>query len=503
MAKNFGIMNDKELDRLFREAAEDFKPPSAPEGAWDNFVQTKLSKNKKQQGWLGKLNQKLNTLLPLLFTPRPTWQFALTLTVLAVGIWYGVSVLKSGSNNQNGQHIAQNTNDNQRQGQRQAAEAAAAAKANMSSSGTSQTGSVPALVPNQTSPPNSQTGPTGEQLLAVNASAGAGAETASRPTAPLHLDRNRDNATGLLLQNIEQPNNKVALDNQQQPQVKLKSQILPLTKLGLGTTLLPPVHNQLPDANKDGNATAANKLNNKSNQVKLRPGGDLGFGRAPQTTPALNYKKVAKNTTNRELDYGNDKDFEHSAWQMGVVGGSNLSLVSGTLNKSLGVNTGLMVQKRLNKSRLSVETGVIVEKMDYSVANGDFQPGGNPVSSKVSNITGTCTMIDVPVNVRYDVVHSAKNNAFVSTGMSAMWMAKQSYNYKYTGESGPKQVSKDVTGQGNDVYTATNVSLGFEHRFKKTAVEVAPYVKIPLGSIGYGDLNLGSVGAQILIKQSF
>jgi hypothetical protein len=110
-------------------------------------------------------------------------------------------------------------------------------------------------------------------------------------------------------------------------------------------------------------------------------------------------------------------------------------------------------------------------------------------------------MLDVPVNVRYDLVRSKKSNAFISTGVSAMVMVNQDYNYLYTGQNKVTEVTKDVSGQGNDVYASTNISVGYERRFKKTAIQVAPYVKMPMGSVGYGNLSLGNIGAQISIKK--
>ncbi|MCH5686790.1 hypothetical protein LWM68_22535 [Niabella sp. W65] len=87
-------------------------------------------------------------------------------------------------------------------------------------------------------------------------------------------------------------------------------------------------------------------------------------------------------------------------------------MVKGDVSATPGLNTGILVQHRINDSRISLESGVIYENMTYAVENEYFNPGGKPVSSKVSNISGTCTMIDVPVNVRYDMVHSKKKKSF-------------------------------------------------------------------------------------------
>lgn len=191
----------------------------------------------------------------------------------------------------------------------------------------------------------------------------------------------------------------------------------------------------------------------------------------------------------------------NSRWQVGLIAGSNLGMVRGDVSKKPGLNAGLLVQRKLGQSRFSVESGVVYESMTYDVNNADFNPNGNPVSSRVSNIEGSCTMIDVPVNVRYDVVASKKNKAFVSTGVSPTVIVKQSYIYDFDRGDGPVPINRDVSGKGKSVYAVANLSIGYEQKWEHVSVQIAPYVKIPMGEIGYGNLSLGGVGTQISIKK--
>ncbi|MCD2424730.1 PorT family protein [Niabella pedocola] len=191
----------------------------------------------------------------------------------------------------------------------------------------------------------------------------------------------------------------------------------------------------------------------------------------------------------------------NNRWQVGLIAGSNLGMVRGDVSKKPGLNAGLLVQRKLGQSRFSVESGVVYESMTYDVNNADFNPNGNPVSSRVSNIEGSCTMIDVPVNVRYDVVASKKNKAFVSTGVSPTVIVKQSYIYDLDRGDGPVPINRDVSGKGKSVYAVANLSIGYEQKWEHVSVQIAPYVKIPMGEIGYGNLSLGGVGTQISIKK--
>lgn len=225
-------------------------------------------------------------------------------------------------------------------------------------------------------------------------------------------------------------------------------------------------------------------------------------------TPSTDMAIIKKEQTivHKELDImptkaPRNKFVANGKWQIGILAGANLTKVKNDISNTPGVNAGIIVQRRINGSRVSIESGVIYENMRYAVANENFNPNGKPVSNKVSNISGTCTMIDVPVNVRYDMVHTKKRKAFVSTGVSPTIIVQQSYVYDYTDEKGTRLIDRDVTGKGKGVYPVANFSIGYEQKWDKTSVQVTPYIKIPMGEIGYGNLELGGLGTQITLKR--
>jgi len=51
------------------------------------------------------------------------------------------------------------------------------------------------------------------------------------------------------------------------------------------------------------------------------------------------------------------------------------------------------------------------------------------------------------------------------------------------------------------MYAVANLSVGYEQKFNRTSVQIAPYLKLPLGEVGYGDLSLGGMGALLSIKR--
>lgn len=396
-------MDDEALDKLFRDAASRFQPPDAPEGAWDDFYNTKMLPPGKSTGQRRPLIQ------------RRFWQLAAACLLLAIAgtVWMlqrhplpGLAGSPSTAGIASG--ILKDVP--------------------LRSAGTSQ---MPAA---------SIPGAAARDLRSLNAVTRTG-------TAPLlsemenHPITDNDRAFADLPKKAKAEREHRPADTiQRKPYFSLRD------KSAGEHPALPGNHNPF-----------------LTEAAPARPAG--------------------------------------TRWQVGLVAGSNLGMVRGDVSKKPGLNAGLLVQRKLGQSRFSVESGVVYESMTYDVNNADFNPNGNPVSSRVSNIEGSCTMIDVPVNVRYDVVASKKNKAFVSTGVSQTVIVKQSYIYDFDRGDGPVPINRDVSGKGKSVYAVANLSIGYEQKWEHVSVQIAPYVKIPMGEIGYGNLSLGGVGTQISIKK--
>lgn len=411
----FTNMSDDELDKLFRDAADRFRPPDAPEGAWEDFYRKKLLQEKQYRIGAGRPFRK--KLLAFL-VPGPSWQFAAScLFVFLTALFF--------------------------------------------------------LTKEKSAPPAATV------LTGKNPAGIMDGDSTGRP----HKE----------LQDTIKPSKAVAnsmLAILQSPPGEVTKMAVPQKPVN------GPIPNQAPlnfspgadgfikkDSMPPKQQQGIFSLKGSPEEKDRKPGYHISPQWAPQT-------ETANNSGSRGF-----------RWQIGVQGGSNLGMVRGDISKKPGVNAGVVVQRKLGTSRFSLESGVMYESMTYAVNNEDFTPNGYPVSSKVSNIEGSCSMIDVPVNVRYDVVSSKKNKAFVSTGVSPTMIIKQSYIYDYDKGDGPDRIDRDVSGKGNNVYAVANLSIGYEQKWNHVSVQIAPYVKIPMGEIGYGNLSLGGIGTQISIKK--
>lgn len=102
MQKKFPDMTDEQLDKIFRDAARQYNPPSAPKGAWEEFIQ---NREKAQQGGsLGTDNEgkETNWKKITFFRQRRFWLIVAAAIVLfclgIIGIWQEMGESRSTDN---------------------------------------------------------------------------------------------------------------------------------------------------------------------------------------------------------------------------------------------------------------------------------------------------------------------------------------------------------------------------------------------------------------------
>ncbi len=189
--------------------------------------------------------------------------------------------------------------------------------------------------------------------------------------------------------------------------------------------------------------------------------------------------------------------------QIGVVVAPDMSNVKFTNTDKVGYNVGIQLGYRLSH-RWSVNTGVIYTKKNYTSQGKDFNP---PKGSWIDNVKldlveGNCYMFDIPLNVRYDLNNANRHRYFLSTGLSTYLMKKEDYHYHYQYSNGsPGYRYRSSSSSEHHWLSVLNISAGFEKKLSnRFSIQAEPYLKIPLSGVGYGNLQLNSYGMYFLLK---
>lgn len=180
----------------------------------------------------------------------------------------------------------------------------------------------------------------------------------------------------------------------------------------------------------------------------------------------------------------------------------DLSLVTTDELTKLGSNSALLLEYRFNK-RLSVQSGVLRSMKYYDAYPESYEwPPNWPSPPKLIDINATCKMLDIPLNVRYDISQKPLSRWFVSFGATSYIMLNEKYVYNYENPNDPKIKWKTWQGKTGTYYLGVlNFSVGYEYQlFRKLSIQAEPFFKIPIAHVGFGKVNLSTLGLLVSAK---
>jgi Outer membrane protein beta-barrel domain len=219
--------------------------------------------------------------------------------------------------------------------------------------------------------------------------------------------------------------------------------------------------------------------------------------------PALKPPAEKGSATSAKIPVKKAAATKEKAILVGLVAGMDLSTVKFTHNSHTGYNIGLMGGYQFSK-RWSVYTGLIYTKKNYELNGSDYHPPKHYWTQyvKLNTVDGFCKMWEIPLLARYSFTPAAKTTYFVSTGLSSYIMKKQDYTYYYktnAGVPGSSAWTNDSTF--NHVFSILHLSAGIQKNIGKYMNwQIEPYAKIPLGGVGFGDIRLSSFGLNFSVQ---
>ena len=186
-----------------------------------------------------------------------------------------------------------------------------------------------------------------------------------------------------------------------------------------------------------------------------------------------------------------------------LLAGADFSNVKFSSAGRTGFNAGLQVGYYIT-DRLSINTGLVYNAKNYKARGKDFTPKGAMVYYDIYRIEGGCNMLDIPLNVRYDLGIKTRSRYFISAGVSSYLMNKEDYEYYYyyNGNAGSRNWSTNENS--NYLFSILNFSGGVEQQLGSHLHFMAePYLKIPVKGIGTGNIQLNSFGINLGLKYQF
>jgi hypothetical protein len=183
------------------------------------------------------------------------------------------------------------------------------------------------------------------------------------------------------------------------------------------------------------------------------------------------------------------------------VAAPDLNFVGKSRKAAGDFEMGVVAEYRFLR-RLTIQSGVLRSVKKYTAPASDYAKPAHWYGPKYESVGAVCTVLDIPVNLRFDVMLNDRRRWFISSGVSSYVMQKEYYEYNYPAGVTPTQARyKEWSGStGFHRFSHLNVSIGYERNFRSDGLlrrfswQVEPFLKSPLSKLGYGQIRLTSTG---------
>jgi hypothetical protein len=163
----------------------------------------------------------------------------------------------------------------------------------------------------------------------------------------------------------------------------------------------------------------------------------------------------------------------------------------------MGWNYGLIVEYFFIE-KLSLSAGVLWSRKFYSARDVAYS------GYRADRASGDCRMWDIPLNVKYYFMPSKKYSFFASAGVSSYLMKEENYVFEVDTNQGTNTYSKQIVNENKEWFKTLNVSFGMQKKINtRIAIQVEPFMKVPLAGVGEGNISLASFGSFFSVRYRF
>jgi len=184
-------------------------------------------------------------------------------------------------------------------------------------------------------------------------------------------------------------------------------------------------------------------------------------------------------------------------FSISVLAASDANAVNSFNHSQTGTNYGIQFSVRLTR-KLIISTGAAYAIKPYSASSGSYNSSSYNPSIVPTNIQANCKVLDIPLNVSYQLYSKGNNAIALGTGLSSYFMLKENYRFDYSAESGWKPYNLEIRNQNTHLFSVININANYQRRINsKFSLVVQPYMKLPVTGIGNGRVDLKSTGVAL------
>ena len=186
--------------------------------------------------------------------------------------------------------------------------------------------------------------------------------------------------------------------------------------------------------------------------------------------------------------------------RVGLVVAPELSSVRSGPFTTPGSDVGLLAEYQLAR-RWHVSAGYLVATKRYVAEGADYRQSPGYYIKGLQTVDANCRVIDIPLNLRYDVWQRPTQQVFVSAGLSSLLMRREDYTYHFDVAGQPQTSNWELLNGSRHFFQILNLSAGYERALgTRWSAQAEPFMKFPLNGLGFGAVRLSSAGIFFSLK---
>lgn len=180
-------------------------------------------------------------------------------------------------------------------------------------------------------------------------------------------------------------------------------------------------------------------------------------------------------------------------FSLAILSAPDVNGVSSFTGSKIGTNVGLQLFVQLTK-RWSIDAGGVYAVKPYKINAQQYQTAAT-FWGKPGEVTADCKVLDIPINLNYQIFSKNRNSFAAGAGLSSYFMLRENYNFNYTDNT---SYSRNIVNQNKHILGVLNLDATYQRQVNPSFnLIVQPYLKLPLTPIGYERINLQSAGIAI------
>ncbi|MBS1528918.1 MAG: hypothetical protein JSU01_01315 [Bacteroidetes bacterium] len=239
--------------------------------------------------------------------------------------------------------------------------------------------------------------------------------------------------------------------------------------------------------NADSNTLAAN------NAAVPNDKKDIGTGDAHKNNGDANSLAAAPKPKVKTTGLSNG--INRPIFAVTAIASSDMNGTSPLNSGRLGGNLGALFS--VSSGKWTFSTGGMYSIKPYQESFADYHTQYHFQTAPTS-VGANCRMIDIPLNVNYQVYRKGINKFTVGTGLSSYIILREDYNFNYTNPYAYGPAGYSVVNRNRNIMSILNLDVTYERQINsRFGLVLQPYYKLPLTDVGASQVKLQSTGIAV------